>query len=1024
MADRGAPEPGPARPSPLPGPPGDASPLDAVPGLADVTDTMADAVGVTDLHRRVVLWNEAADRLYGIPASDAIGQPVEALYSSTIVGEGTSSAGARTMALAEGSWRGRVADRPRIGRLVGQELVIDVVLSRLDGPDGEPVGVLSVKRDVTAGVRVERELSTVISLSGATGEQRTRAGAATQALASLVKSTGATAAAITAPEASGTAVLAHHGASEQLLQAAGNVPWAESAAVKAVTPVGRVVKGPVATLPIAPSTRRQLLDSRVRTLVFVGLHRDDELVGVLTLGWDRDDPVIPSDAIILLAASHVARSLENARLVEELVRRVESERELGNRLRALDELTRLGGTVATIEELAARSARLVNAALGAAGTAYGLLAADGESYAVTHMAEVRPAIAAWLETARPDQRTAFRRWRNGEGPFLEPFEPGRATAESIALAREAGVTAYAGIPIRVDDRVVGGIAAYFDRPPDELPLDRGALERVASIVGIALANFRLREALLSSEQRYRSIFDASPDAILVVTPEGLVVDVNGATSALFRSDKPWLLGRRATDLARFDLAAVRERTERLAVGATLRVRAVGRRLDGDEFPAEVEVAAVALDGGRRFLVRVRDLTEQERLQAELIQAQKMEATGKLVSGVAHELNNPLASILGFSQLIRRDPSLPEDLRHNADLLVEEAGRTRRIVQNLLDFARQRPPERYPTPIPALIESVLSLQSYSLGKGGIDVETDVPDDLPHVELDRGQLQQVLVNLTHNAIYAIRQGGGRRLRISAAREGPDDAPRVRITVTDDGSGVAPEHVDHLFEAFFTTKPPSEGTGLGLPVSYGIVASHGGELRFGPSAMGQGAAFTFDLPVRAVPVEDVAVGGVLGTPGAPIVAPAPSALRDAIPDEGDAAMHADDTADPAPSRPLVLVLDDEASIRIFLEKALRALGFEPVVATSGSEAVELARNGDVVAVLCDHQMPGMSGIEVYRALAAARPVLGGRFVIMSGDILNPALEAFAATNGVTLLAKPFDLDTLDRTVRAVVGERQPRG
>jgi PAS domain S-box-containing protein len=977
---------------------------------------MADAVCVTDIHRRVVLWNDAADQLYGIPSSDAVGTPIDLLYDSTIIGEGTSSSGARTITLAEGSWRGRVADRPRIGRLVGQELVIETVLSRLHGPDGEAVGVLSVKRDVTPGVRVERELSTVVSLAGATGEHRTRQGAAAQAIAVLTKSTGATTAVIAVPDEAAIRILAHHGASELLLRVIREVPWVESPAVRAATPVGRVVKGSVSTLPVAPSTRRALLDGSVRTMVFVGMHRDDELIGVLMLGWDRDDPVIPSDAVILLAASHVARSLENARLVEELVRRAESERELGQRLRALDELTRVGDTVSTLDELAARSARLVNTALSAAGTAYGLLAPDGGSYGVTSFAQVRPAIAAWLEQARPDERSAFRRWRAGEGSFLEPFEAGLVTPEAMEVAKAAGVTAYAAIPIRVGDEVAGGIVAYFDRPPADLHIDRGALERVASIVSISLANFRLREALIASEQRYRSIFDASPDAMFVVTPEGVVVDANDATTALYGSDKPWLLGRRATDLARFDLVAVRERSDRLTVGETFRVRAVGVRLDGESFPAEVEVAAVALDGTRRFLIRVRDLTEQERLQAELIQAQKMEATGQLVSGVAHELNNPLAAILGFSQLIRRDPSLPEDLRHDADLLVEEATRTRRIVQNLLDFARQRPPERYPTAIPALIDSVLALQSYSLGKGGIEVELDVAPDLPLVELDRGQLQQVLVNLTHNAIYAIRHGGGSRVRLTAGREGPPEAPRVRITIMDDGPGVAPEHVDHLFEAFFTTKPPSDGTGLGLPVSYGIIASHGGELRYGPSALGRGAAFTFDLPVQAVVVEDLAGGGLLGAP-VPGTA-APSARRHEPPEPPEP------TEPPPPEAQRVLVLDDEGAIRLFLEKALRVLGYEPVVAERGEDAVRLASDGPYTAILCDHQMPVMSGVEIHQAIAAARPDLARRFVMMSGDVLNPSIAGFAAEHGVALLAKPFDLDTLDRTIRGVAGIHQRGG
>jgi two-component system NtrC family sensor kinase len=226
----------------------------------------------------------------------------------------------------------------------------------------------------------------------------------------------------------------------------------------------------------------------------------------------------------------------------------------------------------------------------------------------------------------------------------------------------------------------------------------------------------------------------------------------------------------------------------------------------------------------------------------------METIGQLVSGIAHELNNPLAAILGFSQLIRRDPNLPADLRHNAELLVEEANRTRRIVQNLLDFTRGRPPERHPTSIAALVESVVALQAYTLGQGGIEVELEIPDDLPAVELDRGQLQQVLVNLTHNAAYAIKSGGGSRIVITAACRETPDGDRVQIAVADDGPGVEPADVGRLFEAFFTTKPPNQGTGLGLAVSRGLIWAHGGDLTYAPNPLGRGATFTFDLPVQS--------------------------------------------------------------------------------------------------------------------------------------------------------------------------------
>ena len=977
----------------------EASPLDLIPGLADVARVMADAVTMTDLHRRVVIWNEAAAELYGIPADAALGRPIDELYGSTIVGEGVSSSGARALALDRGAWRGRVADRPTMGAKVGQELVIDVVLSRLDDPAGRPAGVLSVKRDLTATVNIERELATLSSLTTLPGGTRSREAFAQQALDLLVSSTGADHGAIILADGPAGRLIASHHVPPAVQQIAA-VPWAGLPVVRAVSQVGRVINGAIERLPLAPPTRRAFLDSGVRTLILVGLHRDTELVGLLSLGWRRDDPVTPSDAMILLLAGQITRGLENARLVEEVVRRADSERATTARLRALDELTRVGGNVTTIDELAERSGRLINDALGASGTAYGLLAPDGESYGTTTLVDVEPTIAAWLREHRPDLSSTFRRWRAGEGAFVQTFEPGALPLPLVEMARAAGVTAYAAIPVRVDDVVVGGIAAYFDRPVDNLHIDRVALDRVATIASISLANFRLRERLVGSETRYRTLFEESPDALLVSLVSGPLVDANEAAQRMFRAEREWLVGRKPGELAVPDdlWAQIDLRLDGLVVGGSVTGRATGLRRDGDRFPEEAEIALVELDGEPRLLIRLRDLTEQQRLEAELIQAQKMEATGQRGSGVAHELNNPLAAILGFSQLIRRDPDLPEDLRHNADLLVEEATRTRRIVQNLLDFAKQRPPERYPTSIRALVDSVLALQSYSLGRGRIEVEVDIPEDLPHVELDRGQLQQVLVNLTHNAAYAVREGGGGRIRVSAAPEGPADDPRVRVTVMDDGPGVAPEHVGRLFEAFFTTKPPSDGTGLGLPVSYGIVHSHGGELRYAPASWGRGAAFTFDLPVRGVAVDTIA-----------------PAARDAV-DVAAIAEPAAEGATPAAAG-RVLVLDDEPSIRVYLDRALRALGFEPVIAATGVEAIELAAKGDYAALLCDHRMAGLSGIDVHDAIVAARPDLAGRYVLMSGDVLNPEIEAFTARHRVGLLAKPFDLETLERTIRTAI-------
>jgi CheY-like chemotaxis protein len=399
------------------------------------------------------------------------------------------------------------------------------------------------------------------------------------------------------------------------------------------------------------------------------------------------------------------------------------------------------------------------------------------------------------------------------------------------------------------------------------------------------------------------------------------------------------------------------------------------------------------------------------------QAQKMEAIGLLAAGVAHELNNTLASIAAFSQLLRTDPELPQNLRTQADMLVREANRTRAIIQNLLDFARVRPAERVPTELRPLVDSVLGLQSDAFGNGGVGVVVDIPLDMPPIPLDRAQMQQVLVNLTINAAQAIRESGRPgTLRIAAATATyADGDPIVRIEVTDDGPGVPPELRDRLFKPFATNKPPGRGTGLGLSVSFDIVAGHGGTLEHRAGPGGIGATFVIELPLAERPDR---AGPSPSSGAAPIGAPpnrAPAVAPNLAPTTPSAT---DGVADRARR---VLVLDDESSIREFLGRALRRAGYEPVLAANGSMALDMIRAEPPDAILCDHRMAGMNGTAFHDAVAAIAPQLGHRFAFMSGDVLNPELREFAKTRGILLLGKPFDLASVGRTVAALLeGER----
>lgn len=567
------------------------------------------------------------------------------------------------------------------------------------------------------------------------------------------------------------------------------------------------------------------------------------------------------------------------------------------------------------------------------------------------------------------------------GPFVEPAQ---------AAFRADGIGFVSFVGFRVGGSPTGLICLGWRTRPDTILSDALLLHAATSVAG-AIEHFRLAELLTSSEARYRTLFEQSPEPYIVTDGTALIVEANAAAARLLGLSVEELRGRMSTDFAVIEPDEMERRRDLVLREGRGLFTGFGRRADGTVFPREIEISRADIDGETRFLQLIRDLTERQRLQGELVQAQKMETVGILVSGIAHELNNPIAAILGLSELIRRDPDLTPDLHDSAALLVEEADRARRIVGTFLDFIRPRPPERYPTPVRPLLETIRELQSYS-ERSGIEWAVEVDPDLPRVAIDRSQMQQVLLNLTTNAIQAIvsdRPSG--HLELAAARgPGLDGHESIRITVTDDGPGIPEENRSRLFIPFFTTKEPGEGTGLGLSVSFDIVRRHEGRLSYEPAPGGRGARFVIDLPVA-------------------------SAVKSDSPPR-----HSHDPIEPMVGRPRparVLVLDDVESIRAFLGKALRRAGFETIVVADGPTAIDEIRRGTVDVVLVDHRMAGMTGIEVYEAIVAIRPELARRWVFMSGDVLNPTLLDFAESRGIRLLAKPFDLATVTATVAEII-------
>jgi two-component system NtrC family sensor kinase len=413
-----------------------------------------------------------------------------------------------------------------------------------------------------------------------------------------------------------------------------------------------------------------------------------------------------------------------------------------------------------------------------------------------------------------------------------------------------------------------------------------------------------------------------------------------------------------------------------------------RRLDGS--PVWVEVTARADHDGTdlRMEALIRDVSARKKLDDEsrdlyqqLLQAEKMAALGQTISGVAHELNNPLATILSWTERLAEKP-LDPSARRGVDVILGEADRAARIVRNLLTFARKRQSTRTLIDVSRVVADTLALRAYEHRLSNITVDTALAAGLPQVLADAHQLQQVLLNLVINAEHAMLSANGRgSLIIRTWHDSDDDA--VVIEVNDDGPGIPVDMQTRIFDPFFTTKEVGKGTGLGLTVAYAIVQEHGGHIR-AESRPGRGASFVVELPVSG--------GADTVTRSARPPAPSMEAVRGA----------------------LVLLVEDERALAAAVGDALTEAGLLVDHAADGEEALARMRQKRYDVIVCDLKMPRVDGRMLYRAIAATTPALARRVIFVTGDVADAEAERFLEESGCRWLAKPFRLGDLLRAVR----------
>ncbi|WP_279116087.1 PAS domain S-box protein, partial [Dehalococcoides mccartyi] len=507
------------------------------------------------------------------------------------------------------------------------------------------------------------------------------------------------------------------------------------------------------------------------------------------------------------------------------------------------------------------------------------------------------------------------------------------------------------------------------------------------------------EALRAERKTYMSLFNSVTDAIIVHRPKpdktpGKILEVNDAGVAMLEYSRSELRNMKITDFVKsiegdntlFSavISQIEENPE--ATFERLFVTKSGR-----EIPVELRPRIFLFEGKPTILTMARDISalkkaeaEKQKLRERADMANRLAAVGEMAAGIAHEINNPLTGVIGFAELLSNRSDLPADVQDSLKIINSGSLRVVEIVKRLLTFARQTKPIISKVNITEVIDNALTLRNYVLETSGIRVLRDYAPDLPWINIDPAQIQQVFLNLILNAEQSIKKAHEKgTLAIKAENAGQ----YIRLSFKDDGTGIPPDVMDKIFQPFFTTKDPGQGTGLGLSLSQGIILEHGGKIWAENNPEG-GATFVLELPINTA---------------SEITAKPPA-------ESGSTHTASDRTAS-------ILVIDDEPAVRSLLRIILTQDGHRVAECENPEKALEKLKDHTYDIIFLDIRMPGMSGTELYNKIITSRPELTGHVVFITGDTSDAKVRDYLDNHDIPYVAKPFDMALLKIAMKTIL-------